>query len=91
MSYVVFESVKLKKIALTRRVSVIFGAVSTDIYFLVLWRPHLDPQVLFQPSTVLPVRRHVMTTVLVTPGLPKLGLLALRDQVHDPGGQPRPQ
>ena len=65
MSYVVFESGKLKKIALTRRVLVIFGAVSTDIYFLVLWRPHLDPQVLLHHETLLPEVPLVLLVVLV--------------------------
>ena len=77
MSYVVFESVKLKKIALTRRVLVIFGAVSTDIYFLVLGVLILTLRSFFQPGTVLPIRRLVMTTVLVNPVLPQLGLLTL--------------
>ena len=47
MFHVVIESEKLKKIALTRRMLVSFGAVSTNIYLLVTGVPHLDPQVLF--------------------------------------------
>ena len=77
MFFVIVESEKLKKIALTRRVLVIFGAVSTDIYFLVLGVLILTLRSFFQPGTVLPIRRLVMATVLVNPVLPQLGLLTL--------------
>ena len=55
MLRVVVENEKLIKIALTRRMLVSFGAYSTDIYFLVTGVPHLDPQVLLQLDTVLPM------------------------------------
>ena len=54
-----------------------FGAVSTDIYFLVPGVLILTLRSYFQPGTVLPNYRHLMTTVLVNPVLPLLSLLTL--------------
>ena len=91
MFYVVVESEKLKKIALTRRMLVSFGAVSTDIYFLVTGVPHLDPQVLFpawHSPSYLPPRHDDCPR---EPCAPSARSAHPRDQVHDPGGQPRPQ
>ena len=77
MFFVVVESEKFKKIALTRRMLVSFGAVSTDIYFLVPGVLILTLRSFFQPGTVLLICRHLMTTVLVNPVLPQLGQLTL--------------
>ena len=64
----------LRVVVENEKLLVSFGADSTDIYFLVVGVPHLDPQVLFQLDTVLPVAPivHHVHLIIVPPFDPQV-------------------